>query len=385
MRFLFTFVGGQGHFDPLVPIARAGQDAGHRVDFACRASMVQVVRGAGFGSVVAVGPDVVDLSSVIALPTLEEAHEERVLALGFAEITATHRARDLIALGTEQTPEVIVSDEVDFGALIAAEVLGIPWATVIVLAAGGFARTDLLTAPLNRVRAAFDLPPDPHLEMLSRHLVLVPGPPSFRDPAFGLPPTAVAIQPGSAGGHDGRSSPWPARVEGRPRVYVTLGTIFNMESGDLFSRLLDAVADLPADVLVTVGRTLDPATLGPGPPHVTVRPYIPQAAVLDGCDLVVCHGGSGSVIGALTEGVPLVVLPMGGDQPHNARRCATLGVGVTVDAITATPAAIRVAINKVLGDPAYRRRAVALQHEAATLPTASDALALLERLATHAP
>ena len=72
-----------------------------------------------------------------------------------------------------------------------------------------------------------------------------------------------------------------------PAVYLTLGTIFNLESGDLFERALAGLRELPGSVVVTVGRELDPQILGPQPPNVLVRQYIPQSLVLPRCDLVV--------------------------------------------------------------------------------------------------
>ena len=125
------------------------------------------------------------------------------------------------------------------------------------------------------------------------------------------------------------------RRPGRPRVYVTLGTIFNKTSGDLFERLLAGLADLDADVVVTVGRDLDPAAFGATPGHVRVERFVPQDEVLATTDLVVSHGGSGSLMAALAHGLPSVLLPLGADQPHNALRARELGVATTLDAATA--------------------------------------------------
>ena len=183
MRILFTFVGGTGHYEPLAPLARAAQAAGHSVRFACRPSMVPVVEADHF-SAVAAGPDVEDLVAVAPLAEPDAANEDRVLRNGFARRTAIRRAADLIALGHEHGPDMLVSDEVDYGAIIAAECLGLPCATVLVLVAGSFARADLLSEPLNEVRSHFGLMPDPDLLMLERHLVLAPFPLSFRDPTY---------------------------------------------------------------------------------------------------------------------------------------------------------------------------------------------------------
>jgi UDP:flavonoid glycosyltransferase YjiC (YdhE family) len=107
-------------------------------------------------------------------------------------------------------------------------------------------------------------------------------------------------------------------------VYFMLGTIFNLESGDLFERVLAGLRELPMDVVVTVGRELDPQVLGPQPPNVRARRYIPESLLLPHCGLCVSHGGSGSVLGAITHGVPMVLLPIGGDQPLNTAPCEQL-------------------------------------------------------------
>ena len=132
---------------------------------------------------------------------------------------------------------------------------------------------------------------------------------------------------------------WLAALPG-PVTYLTLGTIFNLESGDLFERVLAGLRELPGSIVVTVGRDLDPGVLGPQPANVHVRRFIPQSLVLPHCDLVVSHAGSGSVIGALTHGLPMVLLPMGADQPLNAARAEALGVAQVLDALEATPADI---------------------------------------------
>ncbi len=84
--------------------------------------------------------------------------------------------------------------------------------------------------------------------------------------------------------------------------------------------------------------------------------------------------------GALVHGLPMVLLPMGADQPLNAARCAALGVAEVLDAATATPASIGEAASIVPESPTHRRAARRLQREIETLPEPSHAIALLERL-----
>jgi UDP:flavonoid glycosyltransferase YjiC (YdhE family) len=105
--------------------------------------------------------------------------------------------------------------------------------------------------------------------------------------------------------------------------------------------------------------------------------------VLPHCDVVVSHGGSGSVIGALAHGLPSVLIPLGADQPYNADRCAALGVALVLDAVSVTPESLRAALRTVLADPAYRRNAERLRDEIAALPEPAQIIGLLERLATQ--
>ena len=100
--------------------------------------------------------------------------------------------------------------------------------------------------------------------------------------------------------------------------------------------------------------------------------FVPQHEVLGRCDAVVCHGGSGTLIAALSLGVPVVVLPMGADQPDNADRCEELGVGIVLDALTAEPSAISAAVRAVRTEPSYRQVAAELAREAADQPPVDE-------------
>ncbi|MEA2393756.1 MAG: hypothetical protein QOJ82_1647 [Solirubrobacteraceae bacterium] len=380
MRVLFTFAGGSGHVDPLVPFASAARAAGHTVAFAGRASALAHLRTQRFSAFDDSSDTATEPGTIAPLLELSLEREDRVLRNGFAGRVARARATEVLALCAEWSPDAVVCDEVDFGSMVAAERAGLPHATVLVIAAGSFVRADLIAEPLSALRAEHGLPHDPDLEMLSRHLVLSPFPPSYRDPAFPLPATAHSFRPASL--EPGGAAPnWLSRLPSVPTVYVTLGTAFNLESGDLFTRVLAGLRELPINLVVTVGREIGPRELGPQPANVHIEPYIAHAALLPHCDLVVSHGGSGSVIGALAAGLPSVVLPMGADQPLNAARCEALGVGLALDAFHATPEAVRAAVLAVLGEPSYRESAARIRDEIATLPGPAHAVPLLERLA----
>jgi UDP:flavonoid glycosyltransferase YjiC (YdhE family) len=376
VRVLFTFAGGAGHAEPLVPIARAALAAGHDVAFAGRPRVVAKLQARGFTGFPDEDDPVEAPEEVTPLLELDAEREDRVLREGFAWFHGRRRAGVVLALCAEWRPDVIVCDEADFGAVIAAERAGVPHATVLVVAAGSLVRPAVVAAPLDLVRAEHGLPPDPDLLASSRYLVLSPMPPSLRDPAFPLPATAHSIRPGSLAASDDAPE-WLEQLPDRPTVYFTLGTVFDMESGDLIERTLTGLRELPVNVVATFGGRIDP---GPQPSNVRIERRVPHAALMPRCDAVVSHGGSGTMIDALAAGVPQVVLPMGADQPLNAARCEALGAGIVLDALRASSGEIGAAVAAVLEQPSYRAAAEQVRRETLALPDAAHAVTLLERL-----
>ena len=214
-----------------------------------------------------------------------------------------------------------------------------------------------------------------------RHLLLTISPPSFRDSAFPLPSSARSLRPvifDQSG--DERLPAWVERLPPRPTVYATMGTVVNKVPGTL-EAIVSGLRDESITLIVTTGRDRDPAVFGPQPPNVHIERYVPQSLLLPFCDLVITHGGTGTVMAALDHGLPMVILPIAADQPDNARRCTELGVAIAVYPEERTPETIRAATRKVLTDPGYRENAVRLQDEMQAMPGPAHAVALLERLA----
>lgn len=379
MRMLFTFVGQQGHFEPLVPLARAAASAGHEVTLACRPSMTETVEAAGF-DVVAVGPHIPPKTSTEELKPPDRALEEAVMRDGFADCQTRGRVPGLLDLARARRADVVVSDDTDFAAAIVSEVLGLRYAPILVIAAGTLTRREVVGPPLHRVRVDHDLRPDPGLAMLHGDVTLVPFPPAFRDSRNPLPPTTLAIRPAALQEPPGDPPGWLADLGERPVVWFTLGTVFNIASGDLLTRCLPAFEGLPVDVVVTTGRDRDPVDLGPLPAHIRAEAFVPQGWLLPKTDLVVSHGGSGSVIGALAHGAASIVMPLGADQPDNADRVEALGVGRRVDPMTITAAELTAAVEEVLADVSCPERCRGFADEVSSFATPAEAVRVLEAL-----
>ena len=337
MRILFTFAGGAGHFMPLLPLARAAAAAGHPIAFTCGAGMVPIVVREGFSAFATDPSAVIEPPERRPLAPVDREHEQRVLRRRFGEELRDERAVGIADRCGEWRPDLLICDDADFGCEVAAGRLDLPFARVL-FGAPGFIPADL--------------------EMGG--LALSPFPESFR------PGDIQRFRAHDAAPSTGRG------------IYFTLGTIFNLECGDLFTRVLEGLGPLGVEVIVSVGRDLDPAELGPQPANVRVERHVDQAEVLPRCGAVVSHGGSGSVLAALAHGLPCVLLPMGADQPQNADRCAELGVARVLDVIEATPADIREA---VAGLDGCRAAARSLQAEIARLPGPEHAVGVLEAYA----
>ena len=228
-----------------------------------------------------------------------------------------------------------------------------------------------------------DLPPANAADVLYRYLLLFPRPPGLWNPAAPPPSTMHTFQYAGFSQSGEEALPeWVAVLKEQPTVYATLGTDFNTRT-EILSAILEGLGHEPVNLILTVGRDRDPAEFGPQPDNVHVERYIPQNLVLPYCDLVVCHGGSGTVMDAISHGIPMVIIPLGADQPDNAQICEAAGVAKIVEPSKRTAATIRQAALEVLAVPAYRQNARRLREEIEGLPGLDHAVGLLERLAAE--
>jgi MGT family glycosyltransferase len=173
-------------------------------------------------------------------------------------------------------------------------------------------------------------------------------------------------------------------------VYVTFGTVAPSVGvwPALFRAVLDGLADLAVRVLVTAGAPVDVADLGPLPPGVAVTDCVPQDAVLRHTDVMVAHGGFGTVLGGLRAGVPMVLAPLFADQFYNAERITELGAGVAVPTSydprvipPDLPDAVGAAVRRALDDPAPRTASQRLAEAMASHPPVASLVPTLKAIA----
>ena len=115
------------------------------------------------------------------------------------------------------------------------------------------------------------------------------------------------------------------------------------------------IAGLQVRGLVTAGPSLDLSLLIPSP-NTFVRSHIDHQTVLPHASAVVTHAGFGTVMAALTHGVPLLCLPMGRDQGANSEHVEACGAGRTISP-DSTAEEMRTALKDVLESPTYKQGA----------------------------
>jgi UDP:flavonoid glycosyltransferase YjiC (YdhE family) len=175
--------------------------------------------------------------------------------------------------------------------------------------------------------------------------------------------------------------PAVAAIDGaRPIIYVSQGTTYN-RSPLIIRRALEALGSEPVQIIVAVGRAFDADEFRDVPANALIEPFVPFSKIVSKIAVAVTHAGSGAVHMALAHGVPLVLIPLTGDQPELAARCVRAGAAVRLDPISDGPGALRAAVLAVLHNPRYRAGARRVMASYARYDGPRLAAALLERLA----
>lgn len=330
MRILFTSTQGEGHIRPILPYAKALAARGHEVLVAAPEVCAPIAAKAGlnfapfdnmtpeqFREIWAPHQGVRGVGMwAVAVPEM------------FAGLTARMAMPKLRETVLSFRPDLIVRESMEYAGLVLAREFGIPHARVNVHNCGCEAiGHSYAGAPLDIFLDAFDHP-EPGEKVVWDETTLTVFPETFDGDAkqgAGNPPIRVRVD-ASAAIPDTDWSPKGAR----PLVYVTFGTVAAGLAGKgfVFPMALEAVAEMDVEVLMTVGPSFDIADLGSIPENTEVRNFVPQAAVLPHAAAMMCHGGSGTLIGGFAAGVPQVVAPLFADQFDNAARAEAAGLGL---------------------------------------------------------
>jgi UDP:flavonoid glycosyltransferase YjiC (YdhE family) len=357
VRVLFASTQGAGHFGPLVPFLEACVRSGHEVLVVGPPTLDP----GGYPFRPGATPPDEELGPVWAGMPAQPPGQSDVVVVGhiFARLNVRAMLPTLRVAIEEWRADLVLREPNEYASAIAAEEAGVPHARVAIgLALADEAALAIATRALEDERAGTTaaIARSPYLTCWPESLDRAPFPVArFRDT------TARAAGP--------LPDWWPGDT--RPLVYVSFGSVAAAvpPAAVAYRRALEAAAGLPCRVLLTTGSELE---LGAVPPNVHVERWVPQAKVLAHAAVVVCHGGSGTTLGSLEAGVPLVVVPLFADQPHNAVRVAAAGAGIvsSLDGIGSS-------LERVLEDAAFRDAADAVAAEMRDLPPVDGFLDML--------
>ncbi|MGA5360347.1 glycosyltransferase [Streptomyces purpurascens] len=401
MRVLCTTLGSPSHGRAQLPLLRALSEAGHQVLVVTTEALAPVFRDDDvqvnaalpeFDPLAAMGPYLAELQETADL-TDPTAALTGLLMRHVAGPGVKPHLDILLPLAKDFRPDVILRDGMDMGAVLTAELLGVPQLPT----PSGFSNildpADVLPQ-LNERREELGLPvrDDP--------LSLVPhGRVDYVPPAFSFARhlhQAWAYRQTVDVERGGALPQWAAQLPtDRPLVYAAIGTALPVMRERMADRdtplpvklpdpteSLDAILRAAAgldDCTVVVSTSGIPVDTEGLPGHIHVAERVPQPLLLESVDLFVTHGGFNSIREAMRTGTPLAVLPHFGDQPANADRVQELGLGRHITDRGA--AGIADVCRGLLADPAPRARARSAQLAMLTLPEVDQAVADLAKIA----
>lgn len=388
MRVLVSTTAGSGHFGPLVPVAQACVAAGHDVVVAAPASFASHVAAARlehrpFADVPpeVMGPVFGRLGSL----SVEEANEV-VVADVFGRLDAQAALPGLVGIIDDWRPDVVLREPCELGSLAAAESAGVGHGTVSI---GVSAMTDQvashLAAPLAELDALAGLSAGSALSAMTSEPTLTSVPAVLDEALFpGAPagPLHRFHDESLTAGRGALPDAWGD--PSYPLVYVSFGSVAGAigDFAAVYPGTLSALADQPVRVLLTTGRGLDPADLGPVPANARVEQWWPQPDVMPHAAVVVGHGGFGTTMSALAAGVPQVVVPLFAlDQRINADHVAAVGAGVRLNGGPAALSSLPDAVTALLDRPSYRQATRHVADEMAALTPLPDIVKVVEALA----
>lgn len=385
MRVLFSSTRGAGHLHPLLPYAKALVAKGHDVLVAGPQDLSGALQTAGLKHAPFAHPGDEALAPFWARLRLVPAEQQAALFVReiFAGLNAKAAFPAVLDTIRAWQPQLIVRDSVEFGVLVAAELAGVPHVRVAVHQRAMEEQICSLAAPpIDSLRQAVGLKADQG-GTLRAERSFTSFPESFEG-AADVETAHLVYRVGPVKEElSATSSAWQPNTDGLPLVYITFGTVAPTlpEAQQLYPMAVAAVADLPVRALLTTGRGFDLGVLGKVPANVCVEAWVPQAEIFPHAAAMVCHGGSGTVLGGLAACVPQVVVPVGADQPLNAQSIAAIGAGLALNKPDA--AALRAAIERLLAEAGFRNAARRVSREMFALRTVDNAVDALLELAAR--
>jgi MGT family glycosyltransferase len=400
LRILLGAFGDPGHAFPMIALGRALHARGHEVTVQTWERWRAAVEGERLEF--AAAPEY----SAFPIPVENDGQPPR--SLGFYE-AVVYATCDTLPLVQSLAPDVVVHDILTLAPSLCAELHDIPCATLIPHvfpeAAPGFpiysfgalqSRTALGRAFWRRAQGPIDRGVESGRLALNHTRERVGLPPQSR-PHGGTSGQLALVATFPQLEYD-RSWPehvhvvgpliWEPRAEEvplppgeDPLVLIAPSTVQDPDHR-LLHASLEGLAEAPVRVIATYNRRLPSRPLAI-PDNAHVCDWLSYARTLPHCEAIVCHAGHGTVVRALSLGVPVVACPVAGDMNENAARLAWAGAGLRVPRRFISARPIRRAVEGVIGDESIRERVRSLAAWSSTHEAGARAAELIEGLASY--
>lgn len=168
------------------------------------------------------------------------------------------------------------------------------------------------------------------------------------------------------------------QLDGRPLVFASMGTLQNRQA-EIFGSIAAACADLPVQLVISLGGGSEPESLGALAGNPLVVKYAPQLELLERAALCITHAGLNTALECLSYGVPMVALPITNDQPGVGARIAWHGVGECLPLQRLNVDELRQMIRRVLEAEAYTQNSRKMRDGIRRVPSVKLAADLTER------
>ena len=155
--------------------------------------------------------------------------------------------------------------------------------------------------------------------------------------------------------------PFPyEKLTGQPLIYASMGTLQNRLLW-VFQMIAEACVGLDAQLVISLGGGNSPESLPELPGNPLVVGYAPQLELLKKATLTITHAGMNTTLESLTNGVPMVAIPVTNDQPGIAARIAWAGSGEAIPLKKMSVKKLQGMIKQVLTEDSYKKNALRLQ------------------------
>ncbi len=363
MRILISSGPMYGHVNTVLPLALAAQRTGHRVVVATGADLVPYIERRGL------------TAWSVGLTHAEAGGIRPASWLNFFAAAAEKRAADLVPRAAAWKPDLVIHEETELAGPVAAATSR---ARHVVHGLGLMPSARVwspFVSAIERLGRQWDVSGIAGVLREATYLHICP--PALQPPGERIWKRALPLR--HAAGMPFAGERLPDAIDALPyghSIHLTLGTVFH-DATDVLESAIAGLRELPFNLIVTVGPGGDPARFGPQPAQVLVERYVSHALLLPRCRLVVSQGGAGIMFGALSHGLPQLVIPQGADQFMNADACRQAGAALSLAPGEVSAAAIAAAADQLLSEPAFTVAARAVRAEFDMMPDAEAVLATL--------